>query len=314
VRKDQGAQPIRETRPLQSSQEKVPLNSLQTKESVAPAVEVSEKKVIEQSPKQESQEPVQIVSPYQNRLRKKYGFDDYRSNIVDLHVAPLFFYNDSSSNYWYRKHIQSSPGFMVGADVWLSPKIGVNTTYQTTSGASIEAEPNSSSKVSTENDWFSAELKYRRTFGNSVASGGVILAAGYSEYEMSVASRAESRIALKSSGLKLRAEAIIPESKTYQWRLGVSFMPRLDHKEVKTNINVKSGQGNESSRLGLSLGGRFIYSSKHQVFWNLSHEIERNLYSGSSNLNDPRFDLAPVTGVEVTNSFTIFSIGYTWGH
>lgn len=312
VRKDSTPLRSQEPRPLQS--EGVSRSTKQNPSASAQKQSGNESVSSEKSAENKGESVQAPMTPGQNNLRKAFAPGDYRTNIVDLHVAPTFIYNDSQSNFWYRRYIQSSPGFMVGADLWLTPEFGVNTTYTTSSGASVEADVDERGKVGVENDWFSAELKYRKTFGLSPTAPGVVVGLGYSEYELKVSSASGNRIGVKSAGVRLRAEAILPKSPTYQWRLGVEFMPRLEHEETGGQVNVESGGSNESSRMGVSVGGKFIFSREHQMFWSVQYQIERNLFSGSSNVNDPRANTSPVTGVEATNAFTIFSLGYTWGH
>jgi len=311
VRKDPVPLRTSEPRPLQSAGDKTPVKEADP--AVAKEGTTQPKEAVADGPNVEIENRDIYSRPEDNALRQAYGPGDYRNNIIDLHVAPTFIYNDSQSNFWYRRYIQSSPGFMVGADLWLTPEFGVNTTYITSTGAAIEGEVDSRGKVNVENDWFSAELKFRKTFGDHWTAPGVIVALGYSEYDFKVSSASNNRIGVNSSGLRLRAEAILPKSEIYQWRLGVEFMPRLDHQENSSQNNFQSGGSNESSLMGVSVGGKFIFSREHQMFWSVSYQLERNLFSGSSNVNDPRLDQAPVTGVEVTNTFTIFSLGYTWG-
>ncbi|NQZ02579.1 MAG: hypothetical protein HRT45_18110 [Bdellovibrionales bacterium] len=255
------------------------------------------------------------VKPISNETQWQPIADrDVRKNIVDLHIAPVYVYNESSGNFWFRQFTQHAPGFQVGADIWFTPDFAFNTTYMTTTASSIDGSFADDGRISVENDWFSGDLKFRKSFSNAINSSMLILAVGYREYEMRVSSLADERIGTKSSGVHVKAEVLLSQGPTCQWSLGAEYMPRVSHQEVASEIDVKSGDDNESSMVGVHLGGRFILSREHQMFWRLSHSIERNLFSGQSNINDPRATPARVTGVEITNSFTIFSLGYTWGN
>jgi hypothetical protein len=257
---------------------------------------------------------MQPLQPQEMVPQKSFEDRDVQKNIVDLHIAPVYVYNDSVSNYWFRNFSQHAPGFLVGADIWFTPGFGLNTTYMTTTASSIDGSFAEDGRISTENDWFSGELKFRKSFSNKRNSSMLVLALGYSEYEMKVSSLADERIGTKSSGVHVKAEVHVPSSESYQWTLGAEYLPRMSHQEVKPEIDIESGDDNETSMIGVHVGGRFLLSREHQMFWRVSYRIERNLFSGQSNVNDPRGDApAPVTGVEVTNSFTIFSLGYTWG-
>ncbi|MEO0336521.1 MAG: hypothetical protein AAF202_09005 [Pseudomonadota bacterium] len=262
----------------------------------------------------DQKDPQIIIDPRENAIRQQVEDRDIRKNIVDLHIAPIYVYNDSISNFWFRNFSQHAPGFSVGADIWFTPEFGVNTTYMTTTGSSIDGSFTDDGRVSTENDWFSGELKFRKAFSNSLNSSMLTLALGYSEYEMKVSSLADERVGTRSSGVHVKAEVSLPSSPSYHWTLGAEFMPRLSHEEVKAETDIQSGDDNESSMLGVHIGGRFLLSREHQMFWKVSHRVERNLFSGQTNINDPRGQSpAQVTGVETTNTLTIFSLGYTWG-
>ena len=52
---------------------------------------------------------------------------------------------------------------------------------------------------------------------------------------------------------------------------------------------------------------------EHQMFWQIYETLERNTFSGTASPADPLTGTAP-TGVSVTNSFTFFKLGYTWGN
>ena len=247
------------------------------------------------------------------RYRQLLDENDYRQNIVDLSIEPLYIYNDSQSNFWLREYFTSSPGLNIGANIWITPFFGFHTSYQTSLNASIKTAFTDPGRTPVDHEWFSGGLRFRKFFGLSQQSKGLIFALDFSEYQMKIESSAQNRVGIKSSGVRLGVESILPTSNTHQWNLGVHLVPRLDHKHVQTGISAQAGDNQESTRFGVSLGSRFVFSRKSQVYWRLSHEIEKNLYDGQSSINDARTG-APVTGVEVTNSFTIFSIGYTWGN
>ncbi len=245
--------------------------------------------------------------------RQTIAGDDYRQNIVDLSFEPLYIYNDSSSNFWLRDYTTSSPGLNLAADVWITPFFGFHTSYQTSLNASVSKDIASSGKIAIDHEWFHAGLRFRKFFGVSKQASGLMFNIDFSEYQLKIESSAQNRMGLKSSGVKLGIDAIIPKSDVFQWNLGFSVVPRVDHKQVDTGLSAQSGDNQESTRMGVHVGGRFIFSRKSQFYWKLSHEVEKNLFEGESSINDPR-TLAPIEGVEVTNGFTIFRLGYTWGN
>lgn len=247
------------------------------------------------------------------KYRQLLDANDYRQNIVDLSIEPIYIYNDSKSNFWLREYFTSSPGLNIGAKIWITPFFGFHTSYQTSLNASIKTAFTDPGRTPVDHEWFSGGLRFRKFFGVHQQASGLIFAIDFSEYQMKIESSAQNRVGVKSSGVRLGVESLLPSSSTHQWNLGVHIIPRLDHKHVQTGISAQSGNNQESTKFGVSLGSRFIFSRKSQVFWRLSHEIEKNLFDGQSSISDARTG-ASVTGVEVTNSFTIFSIGYTWGN
>ncbi|MCB0408335.1 MAG: hypothetical protein KDD34_09035 [Bdellovibrionales bacterium] len=248
-----------------------------------------------------------------SQYRRELDRDDYRRNIIDLNLVPMYIYNNSSSNFWYRNYFTSSPGVHLGADIWITPFFGFHTSYQTSLNASIKKETTSSAALPAQHEWFDAGLRFRKFFGNSKQAAGIIFSVDFSEYQFKIEKSAQNRIGTKSSGAKIGIETILPKNDVYQWNLGFVIVPRVDHKQVDTVLDIESGSSQESTRLGVSVGGRFVFSRKSQVFWKLSHEVEKNLFEGQSSVNDPKTG-APIDGVDVTNSFTILSLGYTWGN
>ncbi len=263
----------------------------------------------------DAMQEILIGGTLENITRYKQMLDenDYRKNIVDLSIEPLYIYNDSQSNFWLREYFTSSPGLNIGANVWITPFFGFHTSYKTSLNASIKTAFADSGRTPVDHEWFRGGLRFRKFFGIHQQAKGLIFALDFSEYQMKIESSAQSRVGVKSSGVRLGVESLLPTSSAHQWNLGVHIIPRLDHKHVQTGISAQSGSNQESTGFGVSLGSRFVFSRKSQVFWRLSHEIEKNLFDGQSSVNDARTG-NPVTGVEVTNSFTTFSIGYTWGN
>lgn len=247
------------------------------------------------------------------KYRRLLNSSDFRLNIVELSLAPIYIYNDSSSNSWYRNYVSSSPGFYVAADVWITPFFGFHTSYQAGLNSTVKGSPSSGEFIPVDHDWFGAGLRFRKFFGLGSTSPGLIFGIDFSEYQMKVPGDETNRIGVKSSGVRLSVESQIPKSQTYHWLLGFSVLPRADHKEIETGIDAESGTNQESTSVGIWVGGKFVYSRKNQVYWKLSHQVEKNLFEGQTNVNDP-ITGSTIDGVDVTNSMTLFSIGYIWGN
>lgn len=269
----------------------------------------------ESSSVSESMQKILIGGTLQNitEYKKMLDENDYRLNIVDLSIEPLYIYNNSNSNLWLREYFTSSPGLKLGADVWITPFFGFHTSYQTSLNASVKSSFVDPGKTPVDHEWFNGGLRFRKFFGVTKQAKGIVFSLDYSEYQLKIESSAQNRVGIKSSGARLGVEALLPTSESHQWNLGVHLIPRVDHKHVQTGLSASAGSSQESTKMGVSLGSRFIFSRKSQVYWKLAHEIENNLFDGQSSIDDARTN-APITGVDVTNSFTIFSIGYTWGN
>jgi hypothetical protein len=135
----------------------------------------------------------------------------------------------------------------------------------------------------------------------------------YSDNKVNVAAENTSRPRLKTSGLGLGLKARIPTSEGYAWTFGGSFFPRLQHSEVETGADIRSGASDENIRIGLDLGGEFKFSRESQLLWTLGLSTERNTFTGAASIADPHTGVTP-DNVSVTNSLYMFSLGYRWGH
>lgn len=304
-----------DNRRLQSSPRQIPPKPVrQPEESVA-----IQEQPLQEVPLENSVNPIEEelkssgIYPDVSKYRRALSAEDSRKNIIDLYLVPIYIYNSSDSNYWYRRYFTSSPGFHLGAEVWLTPFLGIHTSYQTSLNASVSSASGVKSQIPVDHEWFHAGLRYRKFFGLSPSSSGIVFKLDFSEYQLKLSRETANRIGVKSTGVRLGVEAVLPTGPNFHWLLGFDFIPRIDHKQTDTGVSVESGDGQESSRLGFHVGGKFVLSRKNQVFWKVSHEFEKNLFGGQSSVNDPRTGV-PVEGVSVTNSFTIFSLGYTWGN
>ena len=76
-----------------------------------------------------------VVVPSEPVENKKARYDR-RDSILELSLSPVYIYTDSSSSYWYRSYHTSSPGAHLDANVWLSERFGLHTSFMTSLGAS----------------------------------------------------------------------------------------------------------------------------------------------------------------------------------
>ena len=128
---------------------------------------------------------------------------------------------------------------------------------------------------------------------------------------MHVPPDAVQRFGVKTLGVELSLEAIVQTSATFAWRFGGLMLPRAEHKE--SSGGVKSGDKDDSAKLGVWFGGVHTFDRRNQVFWTFKHTVERNVFEGAANTVDPITGLAP-EGVSVQQGLSIFQFGYRWGN
>ena len=248
------------------------------------------------------------ISEYKSYLHPQ----DTHKNILEIEIVPGYFYNDSSSKYWYRNYNTNGMSLLTGVNVWFTPFFGVTTTYETSLEASVRAVPDGSNYIKADHKWFNAGLKFRSFFGLSRKSNSIDFGVGFYEKQFNVPSDSAYRFPTRTSGLKLSLELNIPKSHTYSSLLGIEFDPSLRHEENKSAIDVKSGYNTKSSALGVWYGGKFTFDRKNQFFWKFGHEVERNIFEGQADTADPLTSSQP-EGVSVTNGTTKLQLGFTWG-
>lgn len=236
-----------------------------------------------------------------------------RYNLVELSFAPGYLYSDSSSEFFYRNYTMAAPVLSVDANVWLNPNFALNGSYLSTLSGHINDSLGGSRNVPATHEWFTAGLRLREFFGKDVLANSVTFGVDYFDYKFRVPADAEYREKLSSTGIRVSLEAEIPVTAFRSWLFGVSFSPKLQHREEATETDVRSGSNVDANAVSISIGGRMLFERKGGVFWKVSHSVEKDLFSGEASDKDPKTDEIP-TGVSVTNSITIFTFGYTWGN
>jgi hypothetical protein len=118
---------------------------------------------------------------------------------------------------------------------------------------------------------------------------------------------------IRTYGVGLSLEGDVPTSASYAWTFRLGAVPRARHEEISTQDNVRSGGSPETNVVEASVGGRISFDRANEVFWRFSEKIEQNLFSGAASAADFQTGQTP-TGVSVTNAFTIFEFGYSWGN
>jgi hypothetical protein len=238
--------------------------------------------------------------------------DDIRNNRLEIEVSPSVVYNDSSANYSFREYQSFFNALKVRANVWLTPLIGVSGQILFSFAADVDSVIDNS-RVATKYEFMDVGLNFRKFFGVSRKANSLEFSVLFNENKMTPASDNLSRAKLTSSGFGVGMKARLPTSFTYAWLLGGSFFPRLQHNEGDTGIILNSGSAEESTRVGIDLGGEWKFDRESQVVWNLGLSSERNVFDGAASIPDPSTGTAP-NNVSVTNTLYMFSLGYRWGH
>jgi len=235
--------------------------------------------------------------------------EDPRANIVQITLAPAYFYDGSSSNYSFRNYHSDGPGLGLGMNLWLTPFFGIQSKYFTSVGASVR---DGVDMVALSEQEFEAGVRFRRHFGYSRKSATLSWGIDYHDAGTKISKDATSMVGTKTSGLSFTLEGILPTSTTYARTFEFNIRPSQHHSEQDTNVSARSGTKVDSNAVSLSLGGQWTLDRRNQIFWRGEYSVERDLFSGTATPTDPKTGVAP-TGVSVTNSLAIFYFGFRWG-
>jgi hypothetical protein len=253
--------------------------------------------------------PEKVIGFYDTQFSE----NDSRLNKVEISFAPSFTTSESSSNFSYRNYRSVYTGMNLGANVWLTPALGVGGNFQFSLGADTSGDAVTGTRTPARFELLDVGFKYRKFFGFSATSKSVEYDLLYSDYQVTVPSDDLYRARLKTSGVGLKMTLRIPSSAEVAWLVGGSFFPRLQHSEEKTGISISSGNSVENTRMGLQLGSEVSLSQQSQVFYEASVSSEKNLFDGLAGTTDPATGTKP-KNVSVSNSVYMFSLGYRWGN
>lgn len=249
------------------------------------------------------------IDLYRDRLHP----EDTRNNLVELTLAPGYVYTNAASNYWFREYYSSAPVLMIGAQIWVTPFFGINTSITNSMNASIDSTTATDNRISLDQQWLDAGFRWRSFYGVSRKAPVMSFGLDFSEYTVRVPSSATQRVGTKTNGAKLSWEAMIPGGNSFAWQFGGFIIPRADHNENKSALTLKSGTSDESTVIGLWLGGNHTFDRRSQLFWRIQHSVEKNTFEGAASTADPVTGATP-TGVSVTTGTTMFTFGYRWGN
>lgn len=279
-------------------------------EPIPPTIpKVEEPTISQQAQSLFTAQPEKIIGFYQER----FDAEDPRQNKIEISFAPSYVTNESSSNYSFRDYRSVFSGMNLGANVWLTPAIGMGGNFMFSLGADTSGDAATNTRSPVRYEFLEVALKFRQFFGFSPLSKSVDLDVLYSDSTMSVNADDMYRTELKTSGIGLKMNLRVPSSRDVAWFAGGRFYPRMHHSEVKTGIEAKSGNNTENVRLGVQVGAEVTLSRQSQVFFEAAALSEKNLFNGAAQLVDPALGGKP-ENVSVTNAFYIFSMGYRWGN
>jgi hypothetical protein len=129
---------------------------------------------------------------------------------------------------------------------------------------------------------------------------------------LSVSSDETSRASLRSTGLGLGFKMRLPTESHYNWIVGGTLYPKVNHSESATTGAGQSGGRGESVKLDFELGGEIEAHRRSQFLWIVGYGFERNTFTGSPGVGDPQNGASP-KNVGVTTTALSFGLGYRWG-
>lgn len=253
--------------------------------------------------------PEKVLGYYQDQFEE----EDPRQNKIEISFAPGFVSNESSSNYSYRDYRSVFSAMTLGANVWLTPAIGIGGNFLFSLGADTSGDAVTNTRSPARYEFLDLGMKFRQFFGFTSTSKSIEFDVLYSDYKMSVNADDLYRAKIKSSGAGLKMTLRVPTSDEVAWMVGGSFYPRLQHSEAKAGVDVGSGNNTENVRIGVQLGTEVKLSRQSQIFYEASLTSEKNLFDGNATTVDPATGTTP-KNVSVTDTFYLFSIGYRWGN
>ena len=245
-----------------------------------------------------------------DQYKKAVHPQDPRANMIDISLAPAYFYNSSQSSYQFHDYDTQGTGFGLGMNLWLTPFFGLHADFFSSVSASIRA--GGTNVVSLDRQDFNGGLRFRKHFGTGRKSPHLSWGLDYHDSRTKISKEATEAIGRRASGVSLTLEGVVPTSVGYAHTFKIDVRPRIHLSEMNTAIEVKSGTKNSTNSVGLALGGQWTLDRQNQVFWRGQYSVEQSLYEGTASTVDSRTSLTP-SGVSTTDSLLIFYFGFRWG-
>jgi len=183
--------------------------------------------------------PEEKIAKYRGLLHPR----DFRKNLIEVGVAPVYIYNNSSSRYWFRDYYTSGPGLNAHAQIWVTPFFGIKGNYMTSMSTNLRATTSGNEFKIADHQWYDVGFRFRKFYSFSRKARMLSFGIDYSEYQLRIPKDSSQRVGLRYVGPKVSIEAFWPSSHTFAWIFGSSLYPKLNHSEVKTALSLKSGAG-----------------------------------------------------------------------
>jgi hypothetical protein len=245
-----------------------------------------------------------------NEAKTSIHPQDPRRNVVEIQIAPAYYYNGSQSSYSFRDYSSHGPGLGLGMNLWFTPFFGVQSRYFASVSGSVRS--GGTNMVPTDITSFEGGIRFRKHFGYTRKAAHLNWGIDYHDEANKIGKEATQITGRKSSGLSVSMEAVIPSTVNYAHTVQIDIRPRMKHEEVTAGSLAKSGTKAESNAVGMGLGGQWNLDRRNQVFWKGQYSVERNLFKGNATQVDPSNGQTP-DGVSVTNSLMMFYLGFKWG-
>ncbi len=247
-----------------------------------------------------------------DRYRSFLDTEDIRKNIFEWTMGATYFYNSSSSPYFFRNYIASSPGAFLGLNLWITPFLGIDANYRFSILSEIKDSPTIDIYSPVSHSWFEIGVKFRRFFGISLNSSSLTFGLKYADYSMSVQPSSLSRLSQHTRGPEAEIEISVPSSKNYAWNLGFIAQPFMHHEEMVKANDLSSGTGNQTVGFGGSLGGEYRFSRQSRTFFKFTTIWYKSQFSGQTRATDPVTGGNP-NGTPVNNVFYFIDFGLRLG-
>lgn len=246
------------------------------------------------------------------KYRSFLDVEDIRKNIFEYATGISYFYNASSSPYYSRNYINSSPGAFLGIDIWLTPFLGIDADYRFSILNEIKDSPVNEEFANSSHSWFGLGFKFRRFFGMAQNASSLVIGLKYVEYMLSVQPNTRYRMKQNTRGPELSFKVTAPSTKNFSWSVGIVAQPFLQHEEAVAGADYKAGSTNQTAGFGASLGGEYRFSRQTRAFFNFTTMIYKSQFSGQATGLDPVTGARP-TNVPVNNTFLLLDLGLRLG-